>query len=241
MTDKDDINDDPSDADGQHAQKAASDNDAETDAVDEDDDVELDRETLEASAAELMAEVETLQDRVLRLNAELENTRRRAEREKADAGRYAIANFARDLLSVADNFERAIAAAPEAAEDEATSSLLTGVRMTEKELLAAFSRHGVKRIETDGSKFDPNLHQAVAQAPAAGVPAGHIAQTAQTGFILGERVLRAAMVVVSTGEPEAPPMATREPPVVAEPQDGAANDSEDGDETGPGARVDTSA
>jgi molecular chaperone GrpE len=150
--------------------------------------------------AALREEISALNDRLLRLAAELENTRRRAEREKQDASRYAIAAFARDLLAVADNFERAIEAAPvDTGGDEALSAFLTGVQMNERMLAAALERHGVKRIYPEGEKFDPNLHQAVAQAPAPGVPAGHVAQVAQPGFVIGDRVLRAAMVVVSTG------------------------------------------
>ncbi|MCB2096738.1 MAG: nucleotide exchange factor GrpE [Parvularculaceae bacterium] len=156
--------------------------------------------------ATLEAEVATLNDRILRLAAELENTRRRSDREKADASRYAIASFARDLLNVADTFERALDSAPgDDAETnaEAISGFVTGVKMTERALAAALERHGVKKVDPKGEKFDPNLHQAVAQAPAPGVPAGHVAQTAQVGFMIGDRVLRAAMVIVSTGE--APP------------------------------------
>ena len=177
----------------------------------------------DAESGALAEEVASLNDKVLRLAAELENTRRRAEREKADASRYAIANFARDLLSVADNFDRALQAAPEGAEvpAEAVSGLVTGVRMTEKELVRTLERHGVVRIDPTGEKFDPNIHQAVAQAPAAGVPSGHVAEVAQTGFILGDRVLRAAMVVVSTGEPAA--------------------DADHNNESAPGAHIDTSA
>lgn len=152
----------------------------------------------EASEAEaLRAQVGELNDRFLRLAAELENTRRRAEREKADAGRYAISNFARDLLNVADAFERALKAAPEAG-GEALSGFLTGMRMTERELLAALERHGVKRIDPKGEKFDPNLHQAVAQSPG-DAPAGFVLEVAQPGFVIGDRVLRAAAVIVSTG------------------------------------------
>jgi len=161
-------------------------------------------EEAEAAAAQdeaQRAEIAALNDRILRLAAELENTRRRAEREKQDASRYAIASFARDLLAVADNFERAIAVAPEPA-DEATEAFLTGVKMNERMLAAALARHGVRRLAPEGEKFDPNLHQAVAQAPTPGVPAGHVAAVAQPGFVIGDRVLRAAMVVVSTGEPE---------------------------------------
>lgn len=149
----------------------------------------------------LREEVATLNDRVLRLAAELENVRRRAEREKVDAGRYAIAQFARDLLSVADNFERALQAALEEGEShsaENVSSLISGLKMTEKELLTIFERHGVRRINPKGEKFDPHLHQAVAQVPG-GAPAGHVVDVAQPGFTIGDRVLRAAMVTVSTG------------------------------------------
>lgn len=160
-----------------------------------------------ARLAALEAEVTELNDRVLRLAAEVENTRRRGEREKADASRYAIASFARELLAVSDNLERALAIAPvENANAEAVSSFTTGVRMTERTLAAALERHGVRKIDPKGEKFDPNLHQAVAQAPTPGVPAGNVAETAQPGFVIGDRVLRAAMVIVSTGDagPAAP-------------------------------------
>ncbi|MEL7486648.1 MAG: nucleotide exchange factor GrpE [Pseudomonadota bacterium] len=162
--------------------------------------------TVGDDAAAASDEIAELNDRILRLTAELENTRRRAEREKVDAGRYAIANFARDLISVADNFERALAAAPsvdDAPSAEAVAGLVTGLRMTDNELMAALQRHGVKKIDPKGEKFDPNMHQAVAQAPSDEAPAGHVAEVAQTGFMIGDRILRAAMVVVSTG-PTAP-------------------------------------
>lgn len=163
-----------------------------------------------ARIAELEGQLADLNDRVLRLAAELENTRRRAEREKQDASRYAIASFARDLVAVADIFDRALQTLPsEGAEAsaETLSSFAAGVRMTERSLASALERHGVRKIDPKGEKFDPNLHQAVAQAPAPGVPAGHVAETAQTGFVIGDRVLRAAMVIVSTGEPAAAPSA----------------------------------
>lgn len=156
--------------------------------------------------AALEDEVAALNDRILRLAAEVENTRRRGEREKQDASRYAIASFARDLVAVADTFDRALQTLPpEGAEasPETLSGFAAGVRMTERALVAALERHGVRKIDPKGEKFDPNLHQAVAQAPASGVPAGHVAETAQTGFIIGDRVLRAAIVIVSTGEPGA--------------------------------------
>lgn len=164
--------------------------------------VDLTRDEIAQSPEEaLRAENAELNDRVLRLAAELENTRRRAEREKADAARYAITSFARDLLNVADTFERALASAPDEGADapaDAISALLTGIKLTERELLSVLERNGVRRLYPKGEKFDPNLHQAVAQAPGA-APAGFVEEVAQPGFMIGDRVLRAAMVVVSTG------------------------------------------
>ncbi len=150
---------------------------------------------------ELRLEVAALNDRMLRFAAELENTRRRADREKADAGRYAIGQFARDLLSVADNFDRALRAVPSDGDNPSADSLtsvIAGLQMTEKELLSVFERHGVRRLFPQGEKFDPHLHQAVAQVPS-DLPVGHVVDVAQPGFMIGERVLRAAMVTVSTG------------------------------------------
>ena len=155
-----------------------------------------------AVIAALQDQVDQLNDRALRLAADLDNTRRRAEREKAEAAQYGIQKFARDLLGVADNFHRALDAAPADPADLDPASLeglITGVRMTEKELLSVFERHGVRRIAPKGEKFDPNFHQAIAEAPDAETPAGHVSDVAQPGFALGDRVLRAAMVVVSKG------------------------------------------
>ncbi len=162
---------------------------------------EDDRAEAASEVEALRAQISELNDRVLRFAAELENTRRRAEREKADASRYAIGAFARDLLSVADAFDRALAQAPEESAPvapEIFSAFVAGLRITDRELHAALERHGVKRIDPKGEKFDPNLHQAVAQAPG-DVPSGHVLDVVQPGFVIGERVLRAAMVVVSTG------------------------------------------
>lgn len=162
---------------------------------------EADRAGESGEIEKLTGQVAELNDKILRLAAELENTRRRAEREKQDAGRYAIASFARDLLRVADTFERALGAMPEdpaTASSETLSAIVAGVKLTDKELLSTLERHGVRRINPKGEKFDPNLHQAVAQAPG-DAPAGHVLDVAQPGFVIGERVLRAAMVVVSTG------------------------------------------
>jgi molecular chaperone GrpE len=147
------------------------------------------------------AEIEALKDAGLRALAESENIRRRAEREKADARLYAIDKFARDLLSVADNLGRAISTAPEAFKgDAAFDGYVTGVEMTERELQGAFERHGLTRVGAKGDKFDPALHQAVAQIPS-DVPAGEIAEVFQPGYVLAGRTLRAAMVAVSAGAP----------------------------------------
>ncbi len=152
-------------------------------------------------------ETEKLKEQMMRLAADLENTRRRAEREKREAGQYAIANFARDLISVADNFERALRAAgvsddniPEG-HSEAFNGLVAGIQMTEKELLTTLQRHGVTKLEPAGEKFDPNVHQAVANVPSAEISKGCVVDVAQPGFTIGDRVLRAAMVTVSSGAP----------------------------------------
>jgi molecular chaperone GrpE len=145
-------------------------------------------------------EIATLKDSALRALAESENVRRRAEREKTDARLYAIDKFARDLVSVADNLSRAIATAPQAFKgDPAFDSYVTGIEMTERELQGAFERHGLSRIGAKGDKFDPAFHQAVAQIPSDEVPAGDINEVFQSGYTLGGRTLRAAMVTVSSG------------------------------------------
>jgi molecular chaperone GrpE len=148
----------------------------------------------------LRAENAELKDRVLRTLAETENLRKRAEREKAEAILYAASNFARDLLTVADNFSRALAAiTPEqrSAADEMCSNLLRGIEVTERELLNVFERHGIRRIEAVGQKFDPNMHQAMFEVPSADHPPGTVVQVMQNGYAIGERCLRPALVGVS--------------------------------------------
>lgn len=155
----------------------------------------------EKTVEALEAELAQVKDQMLRALAETENARRRAEREAAEGRIYAIDRFAKDLLSVADNLGRALSAAnaeDRAAAGEHVKTLLDGVEMTEKALLDVFARHGLKRIGARGEKFDPNLHQAVAQIPS-DAPAGAIADVFAPGYTLGERTLRAAMVAVSLG------------------------------------------
>ncbi len=153
--------------------------------------------------AQLKEEAAQLKDRLLRTAADMENLRKRAEREKAEATLYAATNFARDLLSVADNMQRALAAvSPEAREsaDDATKNLLAGIELTEKDLLNVFQRYGIRKVDTVGHKFDPNMHQALFEMPTSEHPPGTVVQEMQSGFAIGERCLRPAMVGVSKAE-----------------------------------------
>jgi molecular chaperone GrpE len=151
-------------------------------------------------------EAAALKDQLLRTLAEMENLRRRAQREKDDAAKFGISGFARDLIPVADNLRRALeAVAPEALEsDEALKSLVTGVEMTERQLLSAFEKHGLKRVDAMGQKFDSNLHQAMFEVPGTDQPHGTVVQVMQPGYVLNDRLLRAAMVGVAKGDPQAP-------------------------------------
>ncbi|HXP30240.1 MAG TPA: nucleotide exchange factor GrpE [Stellaceae bacterium] len=155
--------------------------------------------TAEERLAALEADLAETKDRLLRALAETENVRRRAQREAADAARYAAANFAKDLLSVADNLRRALASVPEGeAQDELTRNLLAGVAATERELLAAFERHGLKRIDPAlGDRFDHNLHQAMFEVESPDQAPGSIAQVLQPGYVLHDRLLRPALVGVA--------------------------------------------
>ena len=169
-------------------------------------------EQLHALVQALTAENNDLKDQRLRALADLENPRRRAEREKQDASVYAVTRFARDMLAVADNFGRALAACPpdkREAADPQVKAVLEGVEVTERQLLATLENHGVKIIDTSDGKFDPNLHQAVAEVPGEGKPAGAIVHVVQTGFKIGERLLRPAMVTVARKDDAAPPLDTQ--------------------------------
>ena len=163
--------------------------------------------TPEERIATLEAELAEREDRLLRALAETENTRRRAQRERADAEKYSIGRFAEGLLSVADNLRRALDSLPESeVKDDRTKSLLAGVAATERELLAAFERQGLKRIDPMGEKFDHNFHQAVFEAENSGRPAGTIVEVLQPGYVLHDRLLRPAMVGVAKGGPAAEPV-----------------------------------
>ncbi len=154
--------------------------------------------------AALQAENAELKDRWLRAHAEIENVRKRAEREREDAAKYSITKLARDIVAVGDNFQRAIDAVPAGAaeKDAALKSFLEGVTMTERELLNALDRHGIRRVQPLNEPFNPHLHQAVAQVPRTDVPAGTIVEVYQAGYMIEDRVLRPAMVGVAQGGPK---------------------------------------
>lgn len=153
----------------------------------------------------LVKENEELKDRALRVAAEMENLRRRTARDVHDARTYAIAGFARDMLSVSDNLRRALDAIPAEARtagEAGFAALVEGVEMTERAMLSTLERHGVRKLDPQGEKFDPNFHQAMFEVPNPSVPANTVVQVVQSGYSIGERVLRPAMVGVSTGGPK---------------------------------------
>ncbi len=160
---------------------------------------------IESEVARLSAEAAEFKDKLLRTLADMENLRRRTEREVKDARDYALTSFARDLLAVADNFERALGAAPaELKENEAAKGFIDGVDLTGRELAKVLEKHGIRKVEPHGQKFDPNLHQAMFEIPNADVPNGTVLQVLQPGFTIADRVLRPALVGVSKGGPKAP-------------------------------------
>jgi molecular chaperone GrpE len=174
-------------------------------------------------------ETAELKDRLLRTLADMENMRKRTEREVADARQYGIASFARDILGVADNFRRALdAIGPELREaaDPAVKSLIEGVELTERELLKALEKNRIQKIEPLGQKFDPNLHQAMFEVPDTSVPNGTVVQVVQAGYMIGERILRPALVGVSKGGPKANAQA-------AAPAAEAASDASDAEGNSP--------
>jgi molecular chaperone GrpE len=168
-------------------------------------------ERVAALVEQLAREASDNKDKLLRALAEMENMRRRTERQVADAREYGITAFARDVLGVADNMSRALSAIdPQLREtaDAGLKSLLEGVELTERELLKVLEKHGVKKFEPIGQKFDPNLHQAMYEVPDPSLPNGTIAQVVQAGYMIGDRVLRPALVGVAKAQPKrsaAPP------------------------------------
>jgi molecular chaperone GrpE len=163
-----------------------------------------------ASVEALTKEVAEARDKMLRTLAEMENLRQRTRREVADAKTYGITGFARDVLDIADNLQRALDAVPaeaRAAADPGLKSLIEGVELTERSLLNTLEKNGVKKFDPTGEKFNPNFQQAMYEVPDASVPSGTVVQVVQAGYMIGERVLRPALVGVSKGGAKAAPAA----------------------------------
>jgi molecular chaperone GrpE len=190
----------------------------------------------------LEIEIANLKDRYIRLAADMENLRKRTERERADIKKYAVSEFARDILPLSDNFQRAIEAVPAdaAQQDETLASFLEGVKMNERELQKVLERHGVTQLDPKGEKFDPNMHQAVQQIDNPDLPNNTVCDVYQVGYTIADRVLRPAVVSVAKGGPKTP-MAEEsskqekqsKPPSKAEAEKPAnSNNKKGGDEIG---------
>jgi molecular chaperone GrpE len=167
--------------------------------------------------AQVQAEIADLKDRLLRTLAEMENLRRRTEKEVKEARDYAISGFARDLLSVADNFDRALAHVPAELRESGVpgaAALIEGVELTGRELLKVMEKHGVRKLTPAGERFDPNFHQAMFELPSPEVPSGTVVQVLQDGFAISGRVLRPALVGVAKGGPK-PAATAAEAPAAA--------------------------
>jgi len=199
------------------------------------DDLDTAAQSPEAVEAALRAEIAQLKDQMLRIAADGENLRRRTEREANDARAFAIQKFAKDLLGVSDNLARALQHAPRENDDQQVKNLVVGLEMTEKELLAAFDRNGLKRVEpARGTKFDPHQHQAVMEQPADDVTGGGVLQVLQAGYELFGRIVRPAMVIVAAkgSGPQVAPAASMASNPYAHPE---------GEPDGAGASVDRKA
>jgi len=202
--------------------------------------VDEDGELLPGPMELLEIEIADLKDRYIRLAADMENLRKRTERERSDIKKYAVSEFARDILPLSDNFQRAIDAVPaEAAEqDEALASFLEGVRMNERQLQKVLERHGVTQLDPKGEKFDPNMHQAVQQVDNLELPNNTVCEVFQVGYIIADRVLRPAVVAVAKGGPKdasghgEPPMTLNKKDDKTEPESGASNSDQASDELG---------
>lgn len=159
----------------------------------------------------LTREAAESRDRMLRTLAEMENLRKRTQKEVADARTYGVSKFAGDIVDIADNLQRALDAVPadaKASADPGLKALLEGVELTERSLLNALEKNGVKKFDPNGEKFDPNFQQAMYEVPDASVPSGTVVQVVQAGYTIGDRVLRPALVGVSKGGAKAAPAAS---------------------------------
>lgn len=188
------------------------------------------------SYEELVEENTALKSRLLRAMADVENMRRRTEREVQDARSFGISNFARDLLSVADNLHRALETIPSETKDtldELIRNFILGVEMIDTELHSVFEKHKVQVVHPQGDKFDPNFHQAMVEIPGTDHDHGTVIDVMQKGYLLGERLLRPAMVTVAKGDPTANKASGN--------SDGEGNNADDKSTEEPGGHVDTTA
>lgn len=195
---------DPSTA-AEGAAEDAADAAANDDAALETDDAEAEQAPEEDAGDDPETQIRELNDRLLRTMAEMENLRRRTQKEKEDTAKFAASGFARDMLSIADNLHRALEAAPDGGSsggtDEGVAALIEGVKLTEKDLLAAFERHGVERVDPMGQKFNHDLHEAMFEIPSADAEAGTVLQVVEVGYTLNGRLLRPARVGIAKAAP----------------------------------------
>lgn len=160
--------------------------------------IDLAAERIKALESELVE----AKDKMMRALADAENARRRAVKDREDAGKYAVSSFAKDLLDFSDNFQRALAAIPaELQEDERLNSIVTGIEAMNAQLLKTFERNGIKKIEPMDEPFNPNFHEVMFEAPVPGKPGGIVIQVVEAGYVLNDRLLRAAKVGISKGGP----------------------------------------
>lgn len=171
------------------------------------------KEAAEARIAELEAQLAEAKDQWIRAVADAQNARRRAKLDVEEAHKFAVARFAKDVLSVGDNLGRALQVLPPGGEglDDRLKGVVQGLEATQRELQAVLDRNGVKKIDAQDKPFDPNLHQAVAQIPDPSRPNNTVAQVYQDGYVINDRLLRAAMVTVATGGPSATPAPAETP------------------------------
>jgi molecular chaperone GrpE len=216
----------PEDVKAELEQEVASEAEQDDADVDAEEGVEAVDEDAPPTYEELQSEVAAMKDQLLRTLAEGENLRRRTERDKADMSKYAITNFARQIVSVADNLARALGSVSEEArqENEELNNLYVGIEMTDKELMNSFEQFNIEVVEAIGQKFDHNVHQAMFEIEDPDQPAGMVVQEMQKGYVLHDRLLRPAMVGVTKGGPKLETTEETAPPVEA-PKEKAANDS----------------
>ncbi|NOZ33504.1 MAG: nucleotide exchange factor GrpE [Alphaproteobacteria bacterium] len=172
---------------------------------------ELSADPLLMSLALMESENAELKERLLRAAADMENLRKRTERELRETRQFAIASFARDMLVASDNLSRAIMVLPEGERSKAKGTLkalIDGMEMTDREMVRLMEKNGVTRIDPQGERFDPNFHQAMFEVPDTSVPDGTVSEVVQAGFVIGSRILRPAMVAVARGGPKQDPGAT---------------------------------